>query len=212
MTVFSVLYGQRVVQVIKITLELLICLLLIIIRLIVKLVDKRVVSPLSLASVLLPHLFNNFFIFFRAVMRFVKLLANSFIFCSGLLSPLPLLINECLVKFQVSLCFKIGLSLLCSSKLEVIVELIFFRFTLLLQQKKVVLISLQGSQSCLVCDSHLLFILDMTITQTVVVKSKRSVRLEESRHVCMVCLRNLLAIQSFLNNFLEITLCLALSC
>lgn len=58
----------------------------------------------------------------------------------------------------------------------------------------------------MVRDCHILLVIGVTIPQTVVIEGKGSIRLQECGHAGVVCLGNLLAVKSFLNDFRKIAL------
>jgi len=124
--------------------------------------------------------------------------------------PLTLLVNESLIHLQVSLVLFMGFLCLSTAQVQVTVESVLFTFTLLLQFHKVFFVALQRSKGSLICYSHLLVVLGMPIAERVVIVAEGSIGAQESWHVGVVGLGNLLAVEGLLNDFLQVTLGLGL--
>jgi len=68
--------------------------------LLVELGPQRVVRPLNLSFVIIPHLLDYFLSFLRAIMRFVVLLVHELVSYASLLVPFALHVQEVLILLQ----------------------------------------------------------------------------------------------------------------
>jgi len=173
--IFGLLDHQSVPKVAQVLVVLVVLTVLVVRGLVVKLVNKRVVVPVSLASILHIHLVDDFLILLGAIVRLVVLLSVEFVVGSLLSVPLLLLVDERLVQLQVRVRGVSSFLSLCSAQVNVVVELVLLTFTLLLQTHKIFFISLQGGQGCLISYSHLLLVVGVAIAERVVVVREGSV-------------------------------------
>lgn len=206
LVILSFLNHQRVAQVVQVLHVLLILACPVVRVLLVQLVHKTVVVPCSLPRVLLIHPVDHFLVLLGAVVRLVVLLSIVLVLCTLLRVPLPLLVDESLVQLQVVIRLVASLSSLSIAQVDVVVELVLFALTLLLQTQQVFFIPLQSGKRGLVSNCHLALFVGMAVAQRVVVITERTVGSKEYRHVRVVSLRDLFAVQSLLNDALKVTL------
>jgi len=208
--VLSLLDHQRVSQVCQVLRILVILAITRVVGLVVQLVYERVVVPSGLAGILHSHLVDDLLVFLGAVMRLLVHLSFRAVVVALLTVPLALLVNESLVHLQVRLILFVGLLGLRTPQVQITVEGVFFALALLLQLHQVLLVALQSGERSLICYGHRLVVLGVAVAQRVVVVAEGAVRAQERWHVCVVGLRNLLAVQSLLDDLLQVALGLGL--
>lgn len=156
---------QRVSKVAQVLVVLSILACLIIGGLIIELIHETVVVVLSLASIFHVHLVDHFLVFFGAVVRLVVLLSVEFVFGFLLSVPLLLLVDEGLVQLEVRVGGVTSFFSLSSAKVDIVVELVLFAFTLLLQSKQIFFIALQCGESSFISYGHLFIFFSVAVAE-----------------------------------------------
>lgn len=210
MSTLSVLSGLDLSRILEVSLVhgmLRVATLLSLISLVDKLLLQGIVLPGRLVKLSLAHLGNDLLGLLRAEVRLVVLLVNVMLLLSLGLVPVHLHGDVLLVLLEVMHALLVCLSGLSFAKLDVVDEVCLLLFSELFEPNKLLLVTSQCLQTCLVNYSHLITILiESNVPQRVVIHREGSLRLEEHGHVSVITSRYSLAVQSLLDCAMEVAL------
>lgn len=205
--VLSLLDRSGVSQVGDVLSALILAALLSLLSLLLQLLLDSVVLPVDLLLVGLVHVGDDFLGLLRAEVRFVVLLLDVLVLCNFLVAPVHLHRDVLLVQLLIGHALFVGLTSLSFVQLDVVDELALFLLSEVLQAYELLFVTAQSLQRSLVGHCHLGAILvQLHVSQLVVVHRERSLALEEHRHLSVVARANRLAVKRLLDRAQQVTL------